>query len=159
MSFPLCQSDFACFSTYEIDCVQMENQYLDDWLPQHGTLNWGMEDPYHAAGGMGGGIGCKIWQFNGREPKPDHDYDLHRKFLKWSIYLRDVHMVGDVYPLVDSPENDLTKWNGQQIHDPAEQSGMIQIFRRANCPDPDFSLNLAGLDPDAFYEAEFFTGC
>ena len=158
MSFPLCQSDFACFSTYEIDCVQMENQYLDDWLPQHGTLNWGMEDPYHAAGGMGGGIGCKIWQFNGREPKPDHDYDLHRKFLKWSIYLRDVHMVGDVYPLVDSPENDLTKWNGQQIHDPAEQSGMSQIFRRANCPDPDFSLNLAGLDPDAFYEAEFFTG-
>ena len=159
MAFPLCQSDFGCFSTYEIDCVQLENMYLDDWMPLHGTLNWGMDpDPYHAVGGLGGGFGCKIWQYNGRDPKEDHDYALHRKILEWGKLLRDIRLTGDVYPLVEAPEDDWTKWNGQQIHDPEKNCGMVQLYRRKNCPDPDFRLNLTGLDPDGIYEAEFITG-
>ena len=35
---------------------------------------------------------------------------------------------------------------------------MVQHFRRRRSPDPEFRLRLAGLDPDAVYEAEFFTG-
>jgi alpha-galactosidase len=158
MSFPLCQSDFATFQDYEEECVQLENLYLDDWLPLHGTLNWGPEDPYHAASGLGCGFGCKVWQFNGRDPKPDHDYDFHRKILQWGKQLRDLHLTGDVYPLVEAPEDDWAKWNGQQIHDPKENCGMIQIFRRKKSPDPDFQLKLNGLDPSAVYETEFFTG-
>jgi alpha-galactosidase len=154
----LCQSDFGCFLTNEVECVQLENLYLDDWLPLHGTLNWGPEDPYHMASGLGGGLGCKVWQFNGRDPKPDHDYDCHRKLLEWGKQLRDIHLTGDVYPLVEAPENDWTKWNGQQIHDPAKDCGMVQLFRRKNSPDPEFQLKLAGLNPDAVYEVEFFTG-
>ena len=158
-SFPLCQSDFGCFLPYEIECVQLENQYLDDWLPLHGTLNWGMDpDPYHAVCGMGGGYGCKIWQFNGRDPKEDHDYDFHRKVLEWGKLLRDIHLTGDVYPLVENPELDLSRWSGQQIHDPKENCGMIQIYRRRNSPDPEFRLSLTGLDPEGTYEVEFFTG-
>ena len=157
-SFPMCQSDFGCFLPYEEECVQLENRYLDDWLPLHGTLNWGEEDPYHAMCGMGGGYGSKIWQFDGREPKPDHDYARHRKLLEWGKELRDLHMTGDVYPLTEAPERDFTQWNGQQVHDPAAGRGMIQIFRRKRSTEPEFRLALCGLDPDARYEAEFFTG-
>ena len=35
---------------------------------------------------------------------------------------------------------------------------MVQLFRRRRSPDPEFRLALAGLDPDAVYEVEFFTG-
>ena len=157
-SFPLCQSDFACYSTYEVECVQLENQILDDWLPLHGTLNWGEEDLYHAASGMGGGYSTKIWQYNGREPKEDHDYEAHRKILEWGRMLRDMHLAGDVYPLVESPEQDFSKWNGQQIHDPQNDCGMVQIYRRKASPDPDFQLDLTGLKEEAVYETEFFTG-
>ena len=59
---------------------------------------------------------------------------------------------------MDAPEDDWTKWNGQQIHDPEKNCGMVQLYRRKNCPAPDFRLNLTGLDPDGIYEAEFFTG-
>ena len=158
LAFPLCQSDYGCFLTNEVECVQLENLYLDEWLPLHGTLNWGPDDPYHMACGMGGGLGSKVWQFNGREPKPDHDYDRHRKLLEWGKQLRDIHLTGDVYPLVEAPENDWTKWNGQQIHDPQKNSGMVQLFRRKNSPDPEFQMKLAGLDPEAAYNVEFFTG-
>ena len=154
----MCQSDFGCFLPYEEECVQLETRYLDDWLPLLGTLNWGEDDPYHAMSGLGGGYGSKIWQFNGREPKPDHDYELHRKILEWGKQLRDLHLTGDVYPLVEEPENDWTKWNGQQIHDPARNSGMVVIFRRRHSPEPDFQLKLVGLNSDAMYEVEFFSG-
>jgi len=158
MAFPLCQSDFACFQPYEEECIQLENLYLDDWLPLHGTLNWGPEDPYHMVSGMGSGLGCKVWQFNGLDPKPDHDYEMHRRLLHWGKRLRDIRLAGDVYPLVESPENDWTKWNGQQIHDPARNCGMAQVFRRKNSPDADFQLKLSGLIPDGVYLVEYFTG-
>ncbi|MBO4305044.1 MAG: alpha-galactosidase [Lentisphaeria bacterium] len=158
LSFPLCQSDLACCELYEEECLQLENFSLDNVLPLHGTLNWGPEDPYHMASGMGGGIGCKIWNFNGRDPKENEDDAFHRKMLEWAKLLRDIHMKGDIYPLTEEPENDWMKWAGEQIHDPKENCGMVQIFRRKRSPEADFQLKLAGLDPEALYEAEFFTG-
>ncbi|MBQ9335969.1 MAG: alpha-galactosidase [Lentisphaeria bacterium] len=158
LSFPLCQSDYACYLPYEEECIQLENLYLDDWIPLHGTWNWGEDDPYHAFSGMGCGYASKIWQFNGREPKADHDYCLHRKILEWGKRLRDLHLKGDVYPLAEAPELDLRRWNGQQVHDPAGNCGMVMVFRRKNSPDPEFRPVLSGLDPDAVYETEFFSG-
>ena len=158
MAFPLCQSDFGCFLPHEVECVQLENANLDDWLPLHGTLNWGEEDPYQAFSGLGCGWASKIWQFNGREPKPGHDYDRHRKIIQWGKELRDLRMAGDVYPLVESPEEDMRKWNGVQIHDPVRDSGMVQLFRRRNSPEAEFRLSLAGLEPGATYEVESFAG-
>ena len=121
-------------------------------------MNWGEEDPYQAFSGLGCGWASKIWQFNGREPKPGHDYDRHRKIIRWGKELRDLRMTGDVYPLVEGPEEDMRKWNGVQIHDPVSNCGMVQLFRRRNSPEPEFRLNLAGLEPGATYEAESFEG-
>ena len=157
-SFPLCQSDFATFQVYEEECVQLENLYLDDWLPLHGTLNWGPDDTYHALSGLGCGYGSKIWQFNGREPKKDHDYELHRKIISWGRELRDMRLAGDVYPLVDAPENDWDKWLGVQLHDHEHDCGMVQLFRRKRSTMPEYRLNLIGLEQDSLYKLEFFTG-
>ena len=157
-SFPLCQSDFGCFLHYEEECIQLENLYLDDWLPLHGTLIWGAEDLYHAISGLGCGLGSQIWAYNGRDPKPDHDYEMHRKIVEWGKLLRDLHMTGDVYPQVESPEVDMRLWNGQQIHIPEENRGAVVVFRRKQSPDADFQLHLSGIDPEREYDVEFFDG-
>ncbi|MBR2441248.1 MAG: alpha-galactosidase [Lentisphaeria bacterium] len=157
LAFPLCQSDFACYQPYEVECIQLENFYLDEWMPLHGTLNWGMEDLYHLFSGLGGGLGDKIWQFNGREPRADHDYDLHRKALEWGKLLRDMHVSGDVYPLTENPEEDWTKWSGQQVHNPEGDYGTVQIYRRQKSPDADFRLALSGIKT-GIYQVEYFTG-
>ena len=52
----------------------------------------------------------------------------------------------------------MRKWNGVQIHDPARDRGMVQLFRRRNSPDPEFRRNLTGLEPGAVYEVESFEG-
>jgi alpha-galactosidase len=158
LSFPMCQSDYACYSTYEEECITFENMFLDDWLPLHGTLNWGEEDPYHAACAFGGGYGSKVWQYHGREPKPDHDYGYHRKLLTWGKRLRDAHLLGDVYPLIDSPELDMRKWNALQTHIPERNEGFIQIFRRKQSPESRQILHLERICPDAEYTVEYFTG-
>ena len=158
MSFPLCQSDLATLRTYEEEYIHWENFCLDEWLPLHGTLNWGEDELYHAASGLGSGYGSKIWQFNGREPKPDHDYDLHRKVLEWGKRLRDIHLTGDIYPFNETPQTDWSQWHGQQIHDPVKGCGMVQLYRCTNAASPDFQLHLEGLCPEALYELEFFNG-
>jgi len=159
LSFPLCQSDFASsYFPIDVECLQLENMYLDDWVPVHGTMNWGEDDLYHAASGLGSGFAGMVWCFNGREAKEDHDYETHRKLLQWAIQLRDIHLTGDVYPLVENPENDLRTWNGQQINDPVQNYGMVQIYRRKQSTEPDFRLKLMGIKPDGIYNAEFFTG-
>ena len=158
MAFPLCQSDFGGFQSYEEECVQLENLYLDDWLPLHGTLSWGESDSYHAFSGLGCGYGSKIWQFNGRDPKPEDDYVRHKKILEWGKMLRDLHIKGDVYPQVESPELDMCLWNGQQIHVPEENRGAVVIFRRKQSTDADFQLHLAGIEQEGKYAVTFFDG-
>ena len=158
LSFPLCQSDYATWRVYEVEHVHLENIFLDEWLPLHGTLNWGENDLYHAACAMGSGYGSKIWQFNGREIAPDHDFESHRKILQWGKKLRDIHLSGDVYPFVYNPLCDWSNWLGQQIHDPQQQCGMVQLYRSSNALSPDFKLDLSGIEPEALYETEFFSG-
>ena len=158
LAFPMCQSDYACYAVYEEECITFENMNLDDWLPLHGILNWGEEDPYHAACALGYGYGSKIWQYNGREPKPDHDYAMHIKLLEWGKLLRDMHLKGDVYPLIDSPELDMSKWNAQQTHVPEEDVGVVQVFRRKQSPSKTQELNLNGILPDEEYIVKYFSG-
>ena len=160
LSFPMCQSDYACYSEYEEECITFENMFLDDWLPLHGTLNWGEEDPYHAACAFGGGYGSKIWQYHGREPKLGHNYIMHRKLLKWAKLLRDARLCGDVYPLIDSPELDMTKWNAVHIHIPEKDEGFIQVFRRKQSPytQQAISLDFDTIDLGTEYRVRYFSG-
>jgi len=159
MSFPLCQSDYATFREYNEECIQLENIYLDQWLPLHGSLNWGEKDLYHAFSALfGGGYASKIWQFNGREPEEGHDYKSHRKALLWGKMIRDLKLTGDVKILVDAPEIDLTRWCAEQIFNMESQTGIVIAFRRKNSPDPVQILPLDGICSDSIYEVEYFHG-
>ena len=35
---------------------------------------------------------------------------------------------------------------------------MVQIFRRTHSPEPEFQIHLEGLNPEAVYLLDFFTG-
>lgn len=59
----------------------------------------------------------------------------------------------DVYPLT-APSTSDDVWAAIQYHDPKTDSGIIQIFRRANSPYEEASLRLYGLDPEKKYAFE-----
>lgn len=85
---------------------------------------------------------------------------MHRKLLKWAKLLRDARLCGDVYPLIDSPELDMTKWNAVQTHIPEKNEGFIQVFRRKQSPytQEALSLDFDTLNPIAEYKVEYFSG-
>lgn len=57
---------------------------------------------------------------------------------------------GDFYPLSKcSTEDDV--WMAWQFHRPDLSSGLIQAFRRPNCPYESARYKLHGLDPNARY--------
>ena len=68
-----------------------------------------------------------------------------------------MHVSGDVYPLTENPEEDWTKWSGQQVHNPVGDYGTVQIYRRQKSPDADFRLALSGIKT-GIYQVEYFTG-
>ena len=56
----------------------------------------------------------------------------------------------DFYPLTPySTENDV--WMAWQFHDPKQQKGVVQAFRRQDCPDESVPLVLHGLLPHSAY--------
>ena len=58
----------------------------------------------------------------------------------------------DYYPLSgtgDITGNDI--WLAYQMHRPSDSSGIIVAFRREECQEPDCTVSLQGLDPDAEY--------
>jgi alpha-galactosidase len=56
----------------------------------------------------------------------------------------------DFYPLTPySTNNDV--WMAWQFHDPETQSGIIQAFRRNDCPNDTLTCFLHGLDPQSVY--------
>jgi alpha-galactosidase len=58
---------------------------------------------------------------------------------------------GDYYPLSPYSTND-DAWIAYQFHREDLKGGIALIFRRQNCPQSDFLINLKGLNPSAKYE-------
>ncbi len=160
-SFPLCQSDFATFGTYQYTCVQLENYFLSSWLPLHGTLVWNPDvtDVYSllSHGGAATGYGDKIWQFNGRELAPDHPMDLHRSRIALMVRLRDIQIRSDYYPLTPDAER-LENWCACQFHDPEKDEGYLLAFRRSETIAETETFSLRGICETARYAVEYLDG-
>jgi len=152
--FPLCQSDYATFETYRYSCVQLENYFLDEFYPLHASLSWLPDgDLYAALSGAGTGIGSKVWQYNGRFPAADHDFDRHRRTLELVARLRGLKIAGDYYPLVEHAE-ELENWCAYQIHVPESGEGCLVGFRRQESPENRQRFRLRGIEETRRYRLE-----
>ena len=150
---PLWRSDYA-FEPIGHQCMTYG---ISLWIPYHGTAtvacaNAGYYgggatpvEPYafwsNAAPSFGSGIDIRVKEI---------DYAaLRRLFGQW----RDTsaNYCGDYYPLTPySRAKDV--WIAWQFDRPEAGAGMVQAFRRADCPDAAIRLKLRGLKPDARYE-------
>jgi alpha-galactosidase len=126
------------------------------WIPYHGTgivacANAGYYgggltpvEPYafwsNAAPSLGSGIDIRVKEI---------DYNALRRLIgHWRN--TNANYYGDYYPLTPyGRANDV--WIAWQFHRPEVGAGMVQAFRRADCPDSTIRLKLRGLRPDARY--------
>ncbi len=84
----------------------------------------------------------------------DLDLDLLRRLCEeWRAVSPCFY--GDFYPLTPYSRSEEV-WMAWQFHRPAENDGVIQAFRREQCPYPEAEFQLSGLDPTANYQVVNF---
>ena len=90
----------------------------------------------------------------GYDLRQKHDLDLLRKLLmEWHKVAQCYY--GDFYPLTSySLADDV--WMAWQFHRPAENDGVVQVFRRPASRHESAALPLRGLDPACSYEVTDF---
>jgi len=150
---PLWRSDYA-FEPVGHQCMTYG---ISLWIPYHGTgtvacANAGYYgggltpvEPYafwsNAAPSLGSGIDIRVREI---------DYDALRRLVGQWRKLSPCYF-GDFYPLTPySRDNHV--WIAWQFHRPDPGEGMVQAFRRAECPEASARWKLRGLEPGARYE-------
>ena len=150
---PLWRSDYV----YEPEGTQGMTYGLSMWLPFFGTgtvawakaayygSGWTPVEPYafwsNAAPSLVLGVDV-------RERGIDYP-TLRRLVARWRKVAR--FYDGDYYPLTDYADTP-ADWMAWQFHRPRTNAGVVQAFRRAECPDGSVRLRLHGLDPDRHYD-------
>ena len=158
-AFPvMCRSDYFCCQT-DFGDATMQNMTLclSRWLPvfsdslgtcaQCGrTHNVG--DTYHLRSAIACGVCVACPDFDMTEDEAA----WYRKMLSEARRVRPF-MSRDVWPLTGPSfsDKDLCAW---QAHDPDTDSGVILVFRRAECPVTDVTLTLRGLTAGKTYVCE-----
>ncbi len=139
---PLLRSDY----TFEPVGEQCHTYGVASWIPFHGT-GFLTCDKYLIRSQMSPEFTMGI-----DTRRKDQDYDLLRKMVaEW----RRVGpcQLGDYWPLTPySKANDA--WMAWQFDLPEEGRGVVQAFRRADCPTESLRVKLRGLDPAATYTVE-----
>jgi len=150
---PLWRSDYA-FEPVGHQCMTYG---ISLWIPYHGTgtvacakatyYGGGLTpvEPYafwsNAAPSLGSGIDIRVREI---------DYNALRRLVgQWRTLSR--YYSGDYYPL--TPYNRANNvWIAWQFHRPDLGEGMVQAFRRTDCPDSSIRLTLRGLQSGTQYE-------
>ena len=156
-SFPLCQSDYACFPQCEADAEQLQNSYLNEVYPLHSPMAWMHNCDLYASfsSGCGVGINSKFWNFPCRYPKPGEDMSLYRKILLAIKEMRTC-ILGNFYLLTPDAQK-RTSFCATQTYNEAENCGYVLVFRRAETKSGIFHANLFEIEPDATYEIREFS--
>jgi alpha-galactosidase len=138
---PLLRSDFL------LEPISQQNHTygIAFWIPFYGTaLN--QFDAYSFRSML-----CPHITFCFDMRRKDQDYaPILRMYHQWREQITP-NYVGDYWPL--TPYSKASNvWCAWQFDRPEAGQGMIQAFRRPDCPDPSIRLTLRGLDPNAQYE-------
>jgi alpha-galactosidase len=139
---PFTKSDYA----HEPVGVQCETYGISMWLPYYAASWESSEDPYICRSNMAHVIGAV------RPPtNPNYGKVLPKRLDEWRKTV--AHYWGDFWPLTPySLKNDV--WMAWQFDRPEEVQGVVQAFRRQDCPQESITLKLRGLDPKARYELQ-----
>jgi alpha-galactosidase len=154
---PLWRSDYA-FEPIGHQCMTYG---ISLWLPYHGTGTvasaaapyygggFTKVEPYafwsNAAPSLGSGIDIRVREI---------DYDALRRLYQQWRQLSEFYY-GDFYPLTPYTQ-DNREWVAWQFHAPERGAGVVQAFRRAECPVEQAQLKLRDLEPDATYTISVF---
>jgi alpha-galactosidase len=136
---PLWRSDFP----FDPTGTQCHTYGISFWIPLSGT---GVKviDNYDFRSNAAPEFTCH-WDM--REKSLDYDL-LRRQLEEWRGY--SPNFMGDYYPLTEfSTKADV--WMAWQFDRPEDGKGMVQAFRRPNCPYTSAAFPLRGLDPNAQY--------
>jgi len=143
-ALPFVRSDYV----FEPTGQQGHMYGISQWLPFHGTgmspvaVDW---DMYHFRSTMSPNI-VMGWDMRNR----DLNYGLLRTWTRqWRALAP--YYAGDYYPLTDwsIAENAIIAW---QFDRPDLGEGMVQAFRRPDCPVEKCSFPLSGIDTARQYE-------
>ncbi|MBV9121819.1 MAG: GH36 C-terminal domain-containing protein, partial [Planctomycetes bacterium] len=142
---PLLRSDYR----FEPNGTQGHNYGISFWMPFNGT---GVEpaDPYVMRSHF-----CPCFAYGGPCNDPHFDFDGRNRIAREWRQVADSLLRGDYYPLTDyslAP----TVWMAWQFDEPGRGRGVVQAFRRAECPTESAHFKLRGLDPGATYDLRDF---
>lgn len=88
--------------------------------------------------------------------RDDNNYDDAAAFIKeWRE--TNMYFYGDYFPLTPW-SNDLDSWIGWEFKDFNSEEGIVQMFRRDNCPDSEIYVRMFDIDPDSTYEFISYDG-
>ncbi len=134
---------------------------------------WRTDYPHEPVGAQGMTYGLSMWvPYSGTGVRSDDPYvvrsDMAPFFvLTWNMFSKDVdypelrklmaewrsinqYYRGDFYPLTEYSASNAV-WIGWQFHRIDIDAGIVQLFRRADCPYISASFKLKGLDPTSDY--------
>jgi alpha-galactosidase len=132
-------------------------------------------EPQYAAGNQGHTYGLSSWipfYGQGNYDNPQFEYyarshmcpsfamcvDVRKGHTEWDRYRRVVHQwrqispcfLGDFYPLTPYSLGE-DRWIAWQFDCPERGEGVVQAFRRAQCPEESLQVQLHGVEPNAVY--------
>lgn len=133
---------------------------LEFYLPQHATGSYHV-NPFDSRSSLGSAV-----VFNWKLTQQGESFTDMQRTMQEFQEVRP-YFYEDFYPL--SGTGDLTGddiWLAYQLHRPADDTGYIVAFRRAECDNSSYVVRLCGLDPSSTYyiynkdkdEAQKYTG-
>ena len=133
---------------YDPAADQCHNYRVATWIPWHGLCSRAI-DPYLFRSMM-----CPAIATGWDVRRKDLDYDLARRLVgQWERIAP--NYMGDFYPLTPYSFGDGV-WMAWQFDRPEQAEGIVQAFRRRDCPDDSATYLLRGLDPNARYTVTDF---
>jgi len=143
-SVPLWRTDYPCGENYRMEGIQSQCIGFGNWMPYSGTNFKADGDVYQFRSSYSPAmvIGAPL-----KETAEEMAWtkDMLAEYLKVRPYLSE-----DFYPLTEVTERKDT-WYAVQYHNPEQNDGVLQAFRREKSPYPMAEFALFGLDTEADY--------
>lgn len=146
LSVPLHKTDYKYV---DLPVKQAFHHSLSSWLPYYGAYDIsveGVEEAYSFRSSL-----APMTMLTEDLRRREVDWGpLRRMTEEWRRVTATGYFYGDYYPLTPY-SRDETQWIAWQFHRPDTHGGVVQVFRRARCPDASLRLRFMGLDAAATY--------